>query len=153
MNPFRTSSFRSKCNHAGNRRGQAMVELAILLPVLLLLVFGMIEMSNAWRTFQVVTNSAREGARVAILTSSDRNDVLDRIESSMLAGGLNYDENQITLQCFEAAAPGTSIGQICTSSGQLAQIRIQYPFTFQVLGRLGGLVPINITSTSTMRHE
>ena len=135
------------------RKGQALAEMAILLPVLLLLVFGMIEMSNAWRTFQVVTNSAREGTRVAILTSSDRADVLARIESSMLAGGLVYDESRITLQCFEAADPENQIGDVCTSSGQVARIRIAYPFTFQVLGRLGGLAPITIASTSTMRHE
>lgn len=135
----------------GNRRGQALAEMALILPVLLLLVFGMIEMSNAWRTFQIVTNSAREGARVAILTASDATDIRTRIDQAIDRGGLNPGLANVTIQCFEVN--GDAAGAACTTSGQEARIRVEYPFTFQVLGRLGGLAPITIGSTSTMRHE
>jgi Flp pilus assembly protein TadG len=138
---------------SGNRRGQALAEMAILLPVLLLLVFGIIEMSNAWRTFQVVTNSAREGARVAILSSADQADVTTRITTSMTTGGLDPARPgaQIIVQCVDLN--GQTANRVCSGSGETVQIRIEYPFTFNVLGRLSGLVPITISSTSTMRHE
>lgn len=134
-----------------NRKGQALAEMAIILPVLLLLIFGMIEMSNAWRTFQIVTNSAREGARVAILTTSDEADIRTRVEQSIQNGGLIPGLANVTVECFEVN--GDAAGAACTTSGQEARIRVEYPFSFQALGRLGGLAPITIGSTSTMRHE
>ena len=134
-----------------DRKGQALAEMAIILPVLLLLVFGMVEMSNAWRTFQIVTNSAREGARVAILTTSDETAIRTRVEQSITNGGLNAATATVIVECFEVN--GDAAGVVCSSSGQEARVRVEFPFTFQVLGRLGGLVPINIASTSTMRHE
>ena len=51
----------------GSKAGQALVEFLIVLPVLVLLIFGIIEMGAAWRTYQVATNTAREGARLTIL--------------------------------------------------------------------------------------
>ena len=49
------------------RRGQSLVEMAMVIPVLTLLTFGLVDFGRAYY-FQVsVTNAAREGARVAIL--------------------------------------------------------------------------------------
>jgi Flp pilus assembly protein TadG len=50
-----------------SRAGQSLVEMAMVLPVLALLTFGLLDFGRAYY-FQVsVTNAAREGARVAIL--------------------------------------------------------------------------------------
>lgn len=50
-----------------SRRGQSLVEMAMVLPVLTLLTFGLVDFGRAYY-FQVsITNAAREGARVAIL--------------------------------------------------------------------------------------
>jgi Na+-transporting methylmalonyl-CoA/oxaloacetate decarboxylase gamma subunit len=134
------------------RRGQALAEMAIVLPVLLLLVFGIIEMSNAWRSFQVVTNSAREGARVAILTPTRTvADIEDRIEAHLAGGGLVPARANISVECYDTA--GALAGSTCTVSGYEARIRVDYPFTFDVLGRLAALVPLNLSSTSSMRKE
>jgi Flp pilus assembly protein TadG len=49
------------------RAGQSLVEMAMVLPVLALLTFGLLDFGRAYY-FQVsITNAAREGARVAIL--------------------------------------------------------------------------------------
>jgi Flp pilus assembly protein TadG len=53
-----------------NRRGAAAVEFAFVAPVFILLVFGMIEFGRAIMVQQILTNAAREGARVAILDSA-----------------------------------------------------------------------------------
>lgn len=50
-----------------NRRATAAVEFAIVAPVFLLLVFGMIEYGRMVMVYQVLTNASREGARVAVL--------------------------------------------------------------------------------------
>lgn len=56
-----------KTNRRLSRRGQSLVEMAMVLPVLTLLTFGLVDFGRAYY-FQVsITNAAREGARVAIL--------------------------------------------------------------------------------------
>ena len=48
-------------------RGQAIVELALTLPLLLLVVLGIFDFGLMFQRFEIVTNAAREGARVAVL--------------------------------------------------------------------------------------
>ena len=52
------------------RRGVAVVEFAIVAPLMFLLVFGIIEFGRALMVQQVLTNASREGARRAILEST-----------------------------------------------------------------------------------
>ncbi|HLL81454.1 MAG TPA: TadE/TadG family type IV pilus assembly protein, partial [Longimicrobium sp.] len=47
--------------------GQAVVEFALIVPVLLLLVLGVVEFGRAWSAHQAVTDAAREGARLAVI--------------------------------------------------------------------------------------
>jgi len=51
-------------------RGQALVEFALILPVLLLLIFGTIDAGRLVFTYNTVSNAARDGARVAIVNQS-----------------------------------------------------------------------------------
>jgi Flp pilus assembly protein TadG len=56
-----------KTNRLRRRAGQSLVEMAMVLPVLAFLTFGLVDFGRAYY-FQVsITNAAREGARVAIL--------------------------------------------------------------------------------------
>jgi Flp pilus assembly protein TadG len=48
-----------------DNRGQALVELAMTLPILLMLLFGIVEFGRIFNAYLVVNNAAREGARVA----------------------------------------------------------------------------------------
>ena len=50
--------------HAAADRGQATVELALLLPVLALLVFGTLELGRVYNAWIIVTQASREGARI-----------------------------------------------------------------------------------------
>ena len=52
-----------------NMRGQAMVEMALVLPILLALIFGIIEFGNIYSHQLEVTNLARHSARVAIVAT------------------------------------------------------------------------------------
>jgi Flp pilus assembly protein TadG len=53
-----------------DERGAAAVEFALILPVIILLLFGIIEFGRAWNVKQVLTDAAREGARVAAVNNS-----------------------------------------------------------------------------------
>lgn len=54
-----------------NKRGQGMVELALVLPLLLLLLAGIMEFGQVMHQYLVVTEAAREGARSAAVGSDD----------------------------------------------------------------------------------
>ena len=54
----------------GNERGQSMVEMALVLPLLLALVMGMIEFGNLYATKIEMNNLARQAVRTAVVGSS-----------------------------------------------------------------------------------
>lgn len=54
-----------------NKKGQALVEFAIILPLLLLLIMGIVQFSMIINSYLSIQNAAREGARAGILGSSD----------------------------------------------------------------------------------
>ena len=140
--------------------GQAMVELAFALPILLVILFGIVEFANAWRTSELVTNAAREGARRAVAAGgpkteagikSEVNEVLNRV-------GLDSDKAEITLSCENP--PG---GSVCgTTAGVEQTVQIDYAYDWIVLGPVIKLIggssdpytgSATITGTSAMRNE
>ncbi|NND96593.1 MAG: pilus assembly protein [Pirellulaceae bacterium] len=64
---------------ARHRRGAAALEMALVLGLLILLVFGIIEMGRAIMVNQVITNAAREGARRAVIPGATNQQVQDRV--------------------------------------------------------------------------
>lgn len=60
-----------------------MVEFALIVPILLLLVFGIIEFGIVYNTKIAITNAAREGARKAAVTSVDTDAVKTAITNSV----------------------------------------------------------------------
>lgn len=64
-----------------SQRGAALVEFAVILPVLIILLFGVWEMGRIFDAWLVVTNAAREGARYAAAGDADtKDDVRDRVK-------------------------------------------------------------------------
>ena len=76
-----------------SERGAAAVEFAILLPLLILLLFGIIEFSIAYNHEQGLHAAAREGARVAALPQTTQATVIDRVRSA-LQGVMNNSDIQ-----------------------------------------------------------
>jgi len=70
-----------------NSSGQAMVELALVLPVLLLLVFGIVEFGRIFSTQLLVTSSAREAVREAVVGAGDGAVVLCAKNSAAILDG------------------------------------------------------------------
>jgi hypothetical protein len=139
----------------GSRNGQAMAEFAMVMPILLILVFGIIEMSNAWRTHQLVTNLTREGARTAILPFVDEDSIRTVVLSGFAAQGLNAPDT-IIIRC-------DGVDGVCSGTGEESLVRTEYPFTFRLLGPLVAWAcgagcsesfgTVTIASTTVMRKE
>ena len=140
-----------------DERGQALVEFVLALPILLVIVFGIIEFASAWRTYQIVTNVAREGARLAVVPSSSDQVVRDRIDSLLVQSGLNLSLRTTTLSCNGSAG-------LCgpLSNGAADEVQVDYQHTFVVLGPVLDLMCANcgtgygtvtLSSRSVMRNE
>ena len=72
-----------------NRRGAAAVEFAVVAPVFFLLIFGMIEYGRLVMVQQVLTNAAREGARVGVLDNSTTAEVNSAVNSYLTSSKIN----------------------------------------------------------------
>ena len=139
--------------------GQSLVEFVLALPILLVIVFGIVEFAAAWRTYQVVTNVAREGARLAVLPSTTSDALVTaRIDSLLVGSGLNLSFRATTLTC--AGNPGLCSGP--GSTGQPDEVQVDYSHTFVVLGPVLDLMCTNcgtgygtvvLSSRSVMRNE
>jgi Flp pilus assembly protein TadG len=66
-----------------------MVEAAIVLPVLILLVFGLIECSRLGMVAQILSTAAREGCRVAVIDGNTSTDVTNRVNQVLSNSVIN----------------------------------------------------------------
>ena len=119
----------------GTRResGQAAVEFALMLPLLLLLICGMVEMAWFASTRQVLDTMAREGARAGIVASTASasttavNDCIDDMKPGRLTGPLSvtvqfshpssFKSGNITVLIKYDLAPLTPITAFLTKNG------------------------------------
>ena len=119
-----------------------MVEFALLLPIFLMLVMGVIDIARAYSVLQVVTNAAREGARVAIIPTTAPATVTTTVNTYLTAGG--------QAGCNTAGANLGTAG----AAGALTTVTVSCNFT----ALTGTLIPgwvgtFALAQTATMRHE
>lgn len=62
-----------------NKKGQSVVELALILPMVLLLLMGVVEFGRMFHTYLVITQGSREGARLAVVGESDTT-IVERVK-------------------------------------------------------------------------
>lgn len=111
-------------------RGQGLVEFLMVVPLLALFVFGIIDMGAAWRNFQVVTNSAREGARMAVVANgATHGEVLQSIDERLESGGLDLGRRRVSIEC-DAGTGAACFGAGMTGSGTTVNIEYDHTFIF-----------------------
>ncbi len=86
-----------------------MVEFAVVSPVFFLLTFGMIEYGRMVMVQQILTNAAREGARVGVLDNSQTSDVKDACNQYLLAAKINGATITVSPDPPSSAAAGTPV--------------------------------------------
>jgi Flp pilus assembly protein TadG len=89
-----------------NKKGQSLVELALVLPILLLIVFGVLDLGRIFFATINLTNAAREGVRYLTLHSNDVSNVSGAFAGSKAAalgeasyGGIPSSDVQVTVSC------------------------------------------------------
>lgn len=71
-----------------DQRGQALVEFALVIPLLVLIVFGTFDLGYAVFTNNMLNNAAREGARAGTIIGNDNAKICDRVKTT--APSLNF---------------------------------------------------------------
>src|SRR5262245_60557877 len=117
-----------------NERGAAMLEAAVTIPLILLIAVGIFEFGRAYQTWQVVTNAAREGARVAVINGTTDDQVREAVRSYMSVGQLSHAATAPIDVVRNAPFGGP------TSTWTASSITISYPFEFIMLNPVVRLV-------------
>ena len=134
-----------------SERGAELVEFAFVLPTLLLVMAGIMDFGMLFQRYEVVTNAAREGARVAILPGYQNADVTARVNQYLTAGGLTG-----TATVTVGAPQSLAVGSQCISVRPVT-VGYQHQFLFigpilNVIG-LSALADKTLNATSAMRSE
>lgn len=118
---------RSLHGRSGADRGAAAVEFALLLPLMLLIVLGIIDFGRMLNAQQTLTNAAREGSR---LVAFGQQDVVGRTQAA--ATGLSPVNVSIQKSC--------PVGASGSTGGMAGDGSVQTSYTFQFSPGLGYLV-------------
>ena len=135
-------------------QGTALLETAMTLPLLLIVSVGIFEFGRAFQTQQVLTNAAREGARLAVMPGATDAAVKARVQSYLTSGQLPNTPG-IVLNPTSTV----SLGGGATANSSL--VTVTYPFQFMVLQPVARLVlpsstlggAFTLTATAEMRNE
>ena len=127
-----------RCRRLSNGRGPVgtvIVEMAVCLPVMLLLVFGCLELNSSIFLSQTLTSAAHEGALVGLRQNATEAEVIERVETIMTAR--NIDQYTLELKTF-----GTDFADL--ESGERFAIAIETPRSNQWIS----LSQINVEVTA-----
>ena len=130
-----------------NERGAVAAEFALLLPVILLILFGTIEFGMIMYSREVITNASREGARAGIIQVSPKPTVvaITTIATTYLTGtGINPANVTIAVTGAGGANPATLT----------VTATYRYPWLIPYIPTVLGFPrPLPLTGQTIMRHE
>lgn len=138
--------------HSAGQAGQALVEVAIALPILLALLVGIFEFARAYNVQQVITNAAREGAREGVLPPPG------------VAASQARAVPRATARLADANITGATVAFTCSGgcdTGDSVSVNVSYDYTFVFIGPVLNLFAsgdndpgtITLRSKATMRKE
>ena len=166
------TNMRTKRTRDLNCTGQALVEMAIILPLLLLLVMGIFEFGRAMYIKNTLTQAARSGARAAVVTSglvspdpnnecSDSSIIVQTTCNSLYSGIDKSDSGlQINVNVFApgddpaTATPKTTDATTSPAPGDIVEVKViitNFRSKYRIIPFIP--VPVTLTGTAAMRYE
>jgi Flp pilus assembly protein TadG len=123
---------------AKRTRGQGLIEFAMVIPILMLLLIGIVDMGRAWMAKNVMTGATREAARLAAV--GNLGDAYNQGRAILASAGLNSAVLNITA--------AVNFGEPVTAT---ASYNLRVTIAGFIPGVAGATIPIS--STTTMRRE
>lgn len=148
-------------------RGATAMEFALILPIFIALVFGIIEFGHAWYIYHAITNASREGARLGVRyrinAAGERVAPKGFTDPSIEDFVKNYlkqffDEDYVNNQ-VEVIPGGTAANYYPTfpqnfdATGLDFTVTVRAPKSWFILGPLMGLQDLNIQAETKMNIE
>jgi hypothetical protein len=132
-------------------RGAELIEMAVVLPLLMLLMFGIVDFGFMFQRYVVLTNAAMEGARLGILPGYGIDDAKARAEAYATTGGIPAGEALAQPLMVTLDEPGGG-------AWPALEVTVTHPYTFQFVGPIaamfsGSLPSVTLTARSTMRRQ
>jgi hypothetical protein len=136
---------------AGRRgRGQSLVEFAVVLPVFLLILAGLLDFGLGLYSQMTIINAAREGARLGVVEPGNVSGIHDRVLG--MAAGLDASRLTISITCLE---PSGSTFVACSGtpwqSGESVKVKVDYDY--RMIWPLAFGTQLDLSSTVQMRIE
>lgn len=133
--------------------GASIVEFAIIFPLLMLLLFGIIELSLLLYNQQILTNAAREGARLGIIAQPTRvtdQQIKDKIKEKAKNYLVTFGTDTLEDIDIDILPSGR-----CLLFGCDLKVEVTYKYNYLILAIpiFGGFGPTTLTAISVMRME
>jgi Flp pilus assembly protein TadG len=134
--------------------GAQLVEFALVLPMLLLVVLGIAEFGFIFQRYEVLTNAAREGARIAVLPGYSTDDVRARVGAYVTAGRVPTTGTNPNVDVVDVAIPTTPGGPVLNAK----RVTVTYTHTYMFLTAIGSwfnatYATVPLRAVSEMRTE
>lgn len=127
-------------------RGAAAVEFALALPLLIILIFGVLEFGLVIHAKGIITQASREGARYGVTYTTT---------AKTAAAIQTYVQNYLEGAGFTGAIVTVTPDPPPSTSGSLLNVRVDYTYNFLVLPdfitQMAGA--LNLSAVTTMRME
>lgn len=134
-----------------------MVEMALVLPLFLMLVLGIIEFGRAMMIANLVTNAAREGARMAVLDGSTNTEISSGVKTflqSAIGHSVSTGDIAVTITVTPATGNPNPNNNVANAiSRDLITVKVQVPFNKVALIPGNYLAGKQLAGQSAMRHE
>jgi Flp pilus assembly protein TadG len=123
------------------RWGSATVEMAVVTPLLLTMLFGIIEYGWVFSVRQAMVHAAREGARTASLPGSTTSQIETRVGEQLTPLGLEASEYSLTITRS-------------TPTNPVERVDVQVPYSnITLVGGFFGATDYNLSASCSMRKE
>jgi Flp pilus assembly protein TadG len=139
-----------------DQRGTAVVEFALVAPLLFLLVFGILDFGRALNYYNQMTQLSGQGARAAAVSNNPDGSaatglsIQSQLATQYANGGL---QNGVKVCISNGTTGATSAGSE-PSPGQAVRVQTTYKFNFlPLIGAAVGGGSINLTATQSERQE
>ena len=140
-----THGLRNAAARLGAEAGAEVVEMAIVTPLLLLVIAGIVDFGFLFQRYSVLTNAAMEGARVGTLPGYQiPGDVEARVDAYAASGGV--DPSTIEVEAIPTTVPAPGGG-----SHPAVQVTVTHEYSLDYLGPVAAMFGAGGSGTITMR--
>lgn len=137
-----------------SERGAELIEFALVFPLLLLVLLAIVDFGLVFQRMEVVTNAAREGARIAVLPGYSTADVTARVENYIETGGIPTAAGNPQVAVSDVTIPTSLGGPSMTGKRVAVTYTHNYLFLGPVAGWFGGsFTDVPVSAIAIMRDE